>query len=229
MNQFRNLFQTSLALAIMYLASYPFQSARATTATFTNIPASVSNTYTGTITLYINGLNAGDTVVVQKFLDLNSNGVIDSGDLLVQQFQLTDGQGPPVIATITNINIPGDLNPASGAVTAQLNPVGEGFEQLAVGQYLFKLSSPSNSFTPVTNLLAVTNFPFAQSFTGTVVSNGPSTIVPYAADGTWTIQFHAGECGHAYMPYAPASCLTGLDQADMTASTYRVQPAFRFP
>ena len=48
-----------------------------------------------------------------------------------------------------------------------------------------------------------------------------STIVPYAADGTWTIQFHAGECGHAYMPYAPASCLTGLDRAGMTASTFQ--------
>ena len=62
---------------------------------------------------------------------------------------------------------------------------------------------------------------------GTNNTTGPnayalwSTIVPYAADGTWTIQFHAGECGHAYMPYAPASCLTGLDQADMTASAYQ--------
>jgi len=62
---------------------------------------------------------------------------------------------------------------------------------------------------------------------GTNSTTGPnayalwSTIVPYAADGTWTIQFHAGECGHAYMPYAPASCLTGLDQADMTASAFQ--------
>ena len=58
---------------------------------------------------------------------------------------------------------------------------------------------------------------------GTNNSGGPnayalwSTIVSYAADGTWTIQFHAGECGHAYMPYAPASCLAGLDQSDMNA------------
>ncbi len=48
-----------------------------------------------------------------------------------------------------------------------------------------------------------------------------STIKSYVGDGTWTFQFHAGECGHAYMPYAPASCLTGLDQADMTSTTYQ--------
>ena len=48
-----------------------------------------------------------------------------------------------------------------------------------------------------------------------------STIDSYATDGTWTIQFHAGECGHAYMPYAPASCLTGLDQADMTSTAFQ--------
>ena len=48
-----------------------------------------------------------------------------------------------------------------------------------------------------------------------------STIDSYATDGTWTIQFHAGECGHAYLPYAPASCLTGLDQADMTSTAFQ--------
>jgi peptidoglycan/xylan/chitin deacetylase (PgdA/CDA1 family) len=47
-----------------------------------------------------------------------------------------------------------------------------------------------------------------------------STIQTMASQG-WMIQFHAGECGHAYMPYAPASCLVGLDQADMTDSAYQ--------
>ncbi len=46
----------------------------------------------GSVTLQISGLTAGDTVVVQKFLDLNTNGVIDASDYLVQQFNLTDGQ-----------------------------------------------------------------------------------------------------------------------------------------
>jgi hypothetical protein len=58
--------------------------------TFTNTPTAVSNTYSGTITLQIAGLT-NRTVVVQKYLDLNTNGIIDSGDWLVQQFILQDG------------------------------------------------------------------------------------------------------------------------------------------
>ena len=46
-----------------------------------------------------------------------------------------------------------------------------------------------------------------------------STIETMASQG-WMIQLHAGECGHAFMPYAPASCLAGLDQSLMTADDY---------
>jgi peptidoglycan/xylan/chitin deacetylase (PgdA/CDA1 family) len=46
-----------------------------------------------------------------------------------------------------------------------------------------------------------------------------STIETMASQG-WIIQLHAGECGHAFMPYAPASCLAGLDQSLMTADDY---------
>lgn len=46
-------------------------------------------------------------------------------------------------------------------------------------------------------------------------------IKSYASGGTWTFQFHAGLCGHAYLPYAPASCLTGLNQAEMNNSAFQ--------
>ena len=42
------------------------------------------------------------------------------------------------------------------------------------------LSSPGGHFATLTNLFAVTNFPFPQMFTGTVVSNSTSTLVPNA-------------------------------------------------
>jgi hypothetical protein len=59
--------------------------------TFTVTPSAVSNTYIGTITLQIGGLTNTEKVVVQKFLDLNTNSVIDGTDWLVQQFTLQDG------------------------------------------------------------------------------------------------------------------------------------------
>ena len=148
--------------------------------TFTNTPAAVSNTYNGTITLQIGGIPTGDTVVVQKFLDANTNGVVDAGDLLVQQFNLTDGQAGMVIGGVTNFNVPGDLNAATGAITATLNFQNGDFVQNIVGNYLYVLSSPAGHFAPITNQFAVMNFPFPQMFTGNVVSNSTSTTLSNA-------------------------------------------------
>jgi hypothetical protein len=145
---------------------------------FTVTPSLVSNTYSGPITLQVTGLTSGDSVVVQKFLRASTNGVIAAGDLLWQQFNVTDGQAGMVIGGVTNINVPGDTDTVAGQITAKLNFQTE-FSQTIVGNYFFKVSSPSGHFTPVTNSFTVTNSPYAQKFTGTVVSNG--VAVPYAA------------------------------------------------
>jgi hypothetical protein len=147
--------------------------------TFTVTPAAVSNTYNGTISMQIGGLTNTEKVVVQKILDLNTNGVIDASDWLVQQFTLQDGTNF-VIGGVTNFNVPGDLNATPGAITAQLNFQNGDFVQNIIGKYLFKLSSPVGHFAPLTNQFAVTNFPFPQKFTGNVVSNGTSTTLSNA-------------------------------------------------
>ena len=139
----------------------------------------VRNTYTGQITLQVSGLTAGGTVVVQKFLDLNTNGVIDNGDLLVQQFSLTDGQAGMAFGGVTNFNVPGDTDgAANGHIAAKLNFQGGDLLQNVVGKYLFKVSG--NFTPPITNSFTVTNFPWGQKFTGNVVSNGvavPNAVV----------------------------------------------------
>jgi hypothetical protein len=48
---------------------------------------------------------------------------------------------------------------------------------------------------------------------------GWSTIETMATQG-WIIQLHAGECGHAYLPDAPASCTAGLDRSQFTATDF---------
>lgn len=148
--------------------------------TFTNFPSAVSNTYTGTITLLISNVPTGHTVVVQKYIDVNTNGIIGGNDILVQQFNLTDGQTGMVIGGMTNFNVPGDLNATTGAITATLNFNNGDFMQNLVAHYLYKLSSPVGDFTPLTNSFTVTNFPFAQKFTGNVVSNSTSTTLSNA-------------------------------------------------
>ena len=157
------------------LALFAGRNAHAAVA-FTVTPSAVSNTYSGTISLQVTGLTNTETVVVQKFLDLNTNGVIGSADTLVQQFTLQDGVNS-VIGGVTNLNVPGDLNSATGAITAVLNFQNGDFVQNLVAKYLYKLSSPGGHFAPITNSFSVTNFPFAQKFTGNVVSNNTSTTL----------------------------------------------------
>lgn len=144
-------------------------------------PSTVSNTYAGTITLQVTGITNGETVLLQKYLDANGNGVVDAGDILWQQGKLTDGKanvffdGP---TAVTNFNVPGDTDSTAGQITAALNLPASGFEQTVVGNYLYVLSSPYGNFAPITNSLTVTNFQFGQSFSGSVMANG--TNVPDA-------------------------------------------------
>jgi hypothetical protein len=152
------------------------------TVNMTLSPSAVSNTYAGTITLQVSGITNGEMVVVQKYLDANGNGVVDGGDILWQQFKLTDGKANMFLdgaTVITNANTPGDTDATPGHITAALNLHVSGFEQSIVANYLFVLSSPFGNFTPITNSFAVTNFPFSQSLSGSVIANG--TNVPYAA------------------------------------------------
>src|SRR5690242_20218805 len=76
-----------LALAVLAGSS---RRADAATATISVTPSTVSNLYSGNITLQITGtgLTNGETVLVERFLDLNANGAIDAGEPLVQSFRL---------------------------------------------------------------------------------------------------------------------------------------------
>src|SRR5579884_2051979 len=76
---------------------------------FSVTPNAISNTYNSSVTMQISGLTSGDTVLIQKYLDLNSNGVVDAGDMLCQQFQMTDGSASVFhdgATAVTNFNVP---------------------------------------------------------------------------------------------------------------------------
>jgi len=154
-------------------------SARADVA-FTITPSSISNTYAGSITLQVTGLTNGETVVVQKFLDVNGDGVIDAGDWLVQQFTLTDGQPGQVIGGVTNLNVPGDGDAIAAQITAKYKFASGDFMQSIAGRYGFALSSPGGHFPTLTNFFTLTNAPYGQTLSGTVFSNGTAVPIPNA-------------------------------------------------
>jgi hypothetical protein len=142
-------------------------------------PAVISNTYVGPIAMNISGLVTGETVELDHYVDVNTNGVIDTNDLLVASFRVTDGQ-VATIGGVTNLNVPGDLNAANGTITTVLNYLKTAL-QYPTGTHLFRLSSVAGNWPPVTNSLTITNYPFPQVFNGKVVSG--SSNVPYAFVG----------------------------------------------
>jgi len=147
-------------------------SARATVA-FSVSPSVISNTYVGNITLTITGLTNSEPVIVDHFVDANQNGVVDTNDFLFGHYYMVDGQRS-VIGGVTNLNVPGDLTGTDGAITAVLNDNGTQ-PGLPIGSHLFRLSSPTGHFPPLTNSLTITNWPYSQTLTG-VVKNGSTSL-----------------------------------------------------
>src|SRR5579872_2205255 len=115
-------------------------------ATLSVSPSVISNTYAGVITLQIGGLTNGESVKVLTYLDLNANGVVDAGDPLVDAFKITDNGANGVFGSVTNVNIPRDLNSASGAITATLNFAAPLTLANTVGQQIFQVVSPAGRF-----------------------------------------------------------------------------------
>ena len=205
----------SSLLALVALAIINLQplTARATV-TFTITPNVVSNTYNGQILYQIAGLTAGSTVVVQKFIDANTNRILDNGDWLVQQFNMTDGQPGMVINNVTNINVPGDTDgAANGTITAKLNFQGGDFAQNFVGDYVVKVSG--NFTPPLTNVFTVTNFPWPQKFTGTVFSNSTTTVVSNAM-----VMLMNGQAGNGYPVAGAVANNSGVFNIQVPVGTY---------
>ena len=173
-------------------------------------PSVISNTYPGFLTLSIGGLTNGETVNVQTYLDLNSNGVVEAGDPMLDAFSITDNGSNGVAGTVTNVNIPIDHNSTTGAITATLNVAAPLTLANIVGQQIYQVSSPTARFAPVTTTFDVTNALTAQSISGTVLAGG--TPVPNAVvvamimpNGEYTGATVADGAGHYALNLDPGT------------------------
>jgi hypothetical protein len=128
-------------------------------------PTSITNDYVGTLTLSIGNLTPGMTVTVESYADLNTNGIIDAGDLLLKRFQVTDGQ-VPLVAGVRDLNVPGDEDGlTNGQVRAVLYfpPTSGSFP---LGKGLFRVFDPAGSLTSVTQAFSITQKLYPQGVTG---------------------------------------------------------------
>ena len=138
--------------------------------------SSIENNYVGPIDLTITGLGSvGQSVVIEEFFDANANGTIDSADLLVRKFNVTDG----VVTSIAgqrNLNIPGDEDGVADQQikTRLLYSPGEIVGRIP-GQYIFRVAAASGPvFTPFTAILVVTQHNYGGSgISGQVTGGSP--------------------------------------------------------
>lgn len=138
-------------------------------------PNYTSNTFGGMLTVNITGLTNGETVILERRLDANWDGLSDANDPLTLRVQLTDGQ----VATIggaTNLNVPGDVNPLGGEITARLNLYAPYLDQAVGPAHYWRVSSPTGRFAPAMGSCMFTNAPFAQRVQGVVRCSGTNVF-----------------------------------------------------
>jgi hypothetical protein len=164
-------YTNSLSIFIVALALH------ANAVTLTVTPSVISNNYAGDITLNITGLTNTEQVQVQRWFDGNANGAIDPGEQMMDSFTIADG-GAMVISGVTNINVPFDSNPATGAITTTVNFAANMAIENMTGHFVYAVVSPGGRFAPVTATFTVTNAALNQTISGTIYSNG--VPAPYA-------------------------------------------------
>jgi hypothetical protein len=140
-----------------------------TTPTVGVSPSSIDENFRGFVQVMIDGLANGDSVRLEKFQVNDNAGVIDANAVLVLSLLLTDGVSNK-IGGVANINVPADTTAADGTIVAQI-PYLDSSVPTTVGEYVFRFSSPTSSFAPLTARLTVTNTADAQDITGQVTAN----------------------------------------------------------
>ena len=191
-----------LALSLLSLAGL---ASPVSAATLSVTPGACSNLYAGDFTIQITGLTNSETVLVERFLDLNTNGIIDASEPMVQSFLLTDGQVTS-IGGVRNGNIPGDNDlTANGQITATVSFANSPEFTRISGSQIFQLSSPTTRFTAVQQSITVTQAVYPHQVTGKVLNKAtplPHAEVALVIPTAGNIEFVAGTVADASGNYS---------------------------
>ena len=142
-------------------------------------PASIANDYTGPLDLNITGLDsAGQSVVIEEYIDVDNGGTVTNNDVLVRKIQVTDGQVTS-IGGQRNLNIPGDEDTtANNFIHTRLLISKNDLLDKIDGTYIFRISPAVSGFTPFTASLTVTQKDYGGSgISGTTGQSGGFVIL----------------------------------------------------
>ena len=172
-------------------------------------PNTTVSTSSTPVVLHVTGLTPGETIVVKRFVDVNANGLVDTGESLAEVFAVADGQ-VSFIGGVRNPNLPGDEDlAADGQITISLAPSLRAELGRLAGSQVIRVQSPTSAFADITIPLTITQPSHAQSFTGTV-RDGVGAVVPGAGvvllnattDGEFVLGVVADGAG-VFTVYAP--------------------------
>ena len=173
-------------------------------------PTTIDNSYLGTCDLTITGLDsAGQSVMVQQYIDADNSGTVNSGDMLVRQFKVTDG-AVTSIGGQRNRNVPGDEDgTANSQALTRVVFKGASDTDLIDGVHIFKVSPVGGGFTPFTANLLVTQKNYGGSGISGTVSQ-PFAFVAFLAggfDGNFAGVTRCDGAGNYSMKLPPGSYL----------------------
>ena len=159
-----------LVLACLFLDAWNLSAAPLS---ITVSPTVITNNYVGTILLSISNLSsAGVMVRVDRFLDADSNGVVNGNAWAGQSFYVTDGQ-EPIIGGVRNSNVPGDDDgSANGTILSHVPyPSANLTLEHISGQYIYRVTDLVSGQT-ATALLGIAQQILPQGVTGQVFAPG---------------------------------------------------------
>lgn len=128
-------------------------------------PSTVSNTYSGVISLTITNIKDGETIYLDRYLDLNGKTTANTGEPLTARFEVTDGRFVG-IGDVPNSAVPVDQDSARNSQIIVSFPF-RGLDEAGriAGLQRFRVTS---SASVVETSLLVTQAPMQCSISGTV-------------------------------------------------------------
>ena len=145
-------------------------------------PPAITNGSIGEVTLTITNLTACQTVNVEWYADLNTNGIIDAGDLLISSFQVTDGQ-VSMVAGLPNLNVPGDEDGLTNGQIRVVSYYPSVASSTAIGSSLIRVSDPSGNRNSVTQAFSINERFYPQGIAGRLTSAGTGLPLTNAVVG----------------------------------------------
>jgi len=135
-------------------------------------PSTVTEDYAGWLAFQILGVPASQPVLLEKFLDVNENRGIDSGDLLCQSISITDGTALNV-GGIPFPMVPGDED---GVVNGRIYDLIDFRSQSELNQmaasYNIRITDSLGQFNSIALPMRVLPRESDQKITGTVTADG---------------------------------------------------------